>query len=283
MPSWPAVQSTMRSTAPAAAAAAAPPASRSPAKERRLRQRRSDARSRLKLLADCQLLAGHHASHVPGAATCDSREFEVADLRCLLAKVRRELALLREEVAGLRAGRAPAAVDASVAAEVETQAAAAAKAAVEAVAAKERDKAAESEAEAAVKAVEVEEARQVLWEEERKTSSGKRARPAVLAGQTAVEAKAAVETQAAAAANAAVVAKAVGERDKAAVSVVASVASTHVMDVDTTLDATGRCLHCRGKGSYLSRQGRVRKTGTCVVCLGSGRGDYDGTTWKKLR
>ena len=38
---------------------------RSSAKERRLRQKRSDARMRLRLAADAVLLSEHHASDVP--------------------------------------------------------------------------------------------------------------------------------------------------------------------------------------------------------------------------
>ena len=88
----------MTSTAPAA-----PPIARSAAMERRLRQRRADARIRVKILSDCQLLAVHHASGLPGVAVSDPLS-EMASLRRLLASLSQQLVELREEVKALRAG-----------------------------------------------------------------------------------------------------------------------------------------------------------------------------------
>ena len=88
----------MTSTAPAA-----PTIARSAAMERRLRQRRADARIRVKILSDCQLLAVHHASGLPGVAVSDPLS-EMASLRRLLASLSQQLVELREEVKALRAG-----------------------------------------------------------------------------------------------------------------------------------------------------------------------------------
>ena len=88
---------------------ASPPYVRSPALERRLRQRRADARLWLCLLPDCSLLASHHASLPPRAATsASSRDGEAAALRHLLSGLQLQFAELREEVASLRVGRIPA-------------------------------------------------------------------------------------------------------------------------------------------------------------------------------
>ena len=92
----------MTSTAPAA-----PPIARSAAMERRLRQRRADARIRVKILSDCQLLAVHHASGLPGVAVSDPLS-EMASLRRLLASLSLQLVELREEVKALRDGQVPA-------------------------------------------------------------------------------------------------------------------------------------------------------------------------------
>ena len=88
--------------------AASPPSGRSPALERRLRQRRADARVRLRLLSDCGLLAGHHASQPPRAASSATPVGEVAALRVLLGALALQLVEVRSEVAALRAASAPA-------------------------------------------------------------------------------------------------------------------------------------------------------------------------------
>ena len=51
--------------------------------ERRLRQRRADARVRLPILADSSLLSGHPASHVPRVAAAARR---TPDLGAFVAK-----------------------------------------------------------------------------------------------------------------------------------------------------------------------------------------------------
>ena len=137
-------------------ASAAPLPARSAAAERRLRQKRADARMRVKLLSDCQFLAVHHASSFPGRAISDS-VVEMANLRRLLASLSLQLVELRSEVAALRAAGAVAQP-------------------VEAVAAEEKGRASESVAEAAVDAVQMEEAPQVLLAEEGLAGFGKRAR-----------------------------------------------------------------------------------------------------------
>ena len=147
--------------------AASPPSGRSPALERRLRQRRADARVRLRLLSDCGLLAGHHASQPPRAVSSATPEGEVAALRVLIGALALQLVELRSEVAALRAAGAVAQP-------------------VEAVAAEERSRASESMAVAAVDAVLMEEAPQVLLAEEGLASFGKRAR---LAASTPCEAR----------------------------------------------------------------------------------------------
>ena len=68
-----------------------------------MRQRRADARIRVKILSDCQLLAVHHASGLPGVAVSDPLS-EMASLRRLLASLSQQLVELREEVKALRAG-----------------------------------------------------------------------------------------------------------------------------------------------------------------------------------
>ena len=69
---------------------------RSVAKDRRLRQRRQEARLRLRLAADAVLLAGHHASSPPQQASPE------------LAALRAEVAALRALVHKLVASAAPA-------------------------------------------------------------------------------------------------------------------------------------------------------------------------------
>ena len=82
--------------------ACSPPIARSPAMERRLRQCRADARVRLRLLPDSNLLAGHHASQPPRAATsAPSLAGEVAALRSLLSTRALQLVELRADVAAL--------------------------------------------------------------------------------------------------------------------------------------------------------------------------------------
>ena len=99
----------MASTAPAAVVAP-----RSPALERRLRQRRAEARIRLRILADSSLLSGHHASQVPRVAAAAARTSELAavladaaSLRAELGDVRIQLATVLAEVAKLRGYLAP--------------------------------------------------------------------------------------------------------------------------------------------------------------------------------
>ena len=75
-----------------------------------------DARMRVKLLSDCQLLAVHHASSLPGRAISDS-VVEMANLRRLLASLSLQLVELRSEVAALRDAGAVAQPVEAVAAE----------------------------------------------------------------------------------------------------------------------------------------------------------------------
>ena len=77
----------------------AAPAGRSPAAERRLRQRRREARIRSRLAADAALLAGHHAS-----APCGQAALHADSLRGQLVALRAEVLELRELVLALRKG-----------------------------------------------------------------------------------------------------------------------------------------------------------------------------------
>ena len=85
------------------------PAPRSPALERRLRQRRAEARVRLRILADSSLLSGHHACAVPlvAAAPRASRAPEpsalLEGLKCALSEAIADVASLRGELASVRA------------------------------------------------------------------------------------------------------------------------------------------------------------------------------------
>ena len=81
----------------------AAPAGRSPAAERRLRQRRSEARIRSRLAADAALLAGHHAS-APCGQTPASAALHADSLRGQLVALRAEVLELRELVLALRKG-----------------------------------------------------------------------------------------------------------------------------------------------------------------------------------
>ena len=83
----------MASTAPAAVVAP-----RSPALERRLRQRRAEARIRLRILADSSLLSGHHASQVPRVAAAAARTTELAGVLADIANMRAELLSVRTQL-----------------------------------------------------------------------------------------------------------------------------------------------------------------------------------------
>ena len=89
---------------------------RSAAAERRLRQRRQEARIRSRLVADAALLARHHASHPCG--------LQPAPATAGVHELRAELEALRSEVAELRAVVGRLRKDDDVACEEEQQAAA---------------------------------------------------------------------------------------------------------------------------------------------------------------
>ena len=76
-----------------------------------MRQRRADARIRLKILADSSLLSGHHASHVPlvaAAPRAPGRAAELDVVTVALAAILTDVSTLRAEVAGLaRSSRPP--------------------------------------------------------------------------------------------------------------------------------------------------------------------------------
>ena len=93
----------------ASTASAAVDAPRSPALERRLRQRRAEARVRFRILADSSLLSGHHASQLPRVAAAAAHTTElagvladIANLRAELEGVRTQLTTALAEVAKLR-------------------------------------------------------------------------------------------------------------------------------------------------------------------------------------
>ena len=77
--------------------------------ERRLRQRRAEARVRLRILADSSLLSGHHASAVPlvAAAPRASRapvpSAVLEGLKCAISEATADVASLRGELASVRA------------------------------------------------------------------------------------------------------------------------------------------------------------------------------------
>ena len=70
-----------------------------------MRQRRADARIRLRILADSSLLSGHHASHVPlvaAAPRAPGRAAELDVVTVALAAILTDVSTLRAELEGVR-------------------------------------------------------------------------------------------------------------------------------------------------------------------------------------